>query len=74
LRPLWGNGFVRLERVWITGGALFADAISVAPVLGSLSDGLEEHGYLSSLLGSDWDYVLLAFAPTLPWFFPRAAS
>lgn len=41
-----------------------------APLLGSLSD---QHGrrpvILASLLGSGLDYLLLAFAPNLTWFF-----
>lgn len=41
-----------------------------APLLGSLSD---QHGrrpvILTSLLGSGLDYLLLAFAPNLTWFF-----
>jgi len=41
-----------------------------APVLGSLSDRFGRRAViLSSLLGSGLDYLVLAFAPTLPWFF-----
>src|ERR1041385_7856264 len=41
-----------------------------APVLGSLSDRFGRRAViLSSLFGSWLDYLLLAFAPTLPWFF-----
>jgi DHA1 family tetracycline resistance protein-like MFS transporter len=41
-----------------------------APVLGSLSDRFGRRAViLPSLLGSGLDYLLLAFAPTLPWFF-----
>lgn len=41
-----------------------------APVLGSLSDRFGRRAViLTSLLGSGLDYLLLAFAPTLPWFF-----
>ena len=41
-----------------------------APVLGSLSDRFGRRiVILSSLLGSGVDYLVLAFAPTLPWFF-----
>jgi len=41
-----------------------------APVLGSLSDRFGRRMViLTSLLGSGLDYLLLAFAPTLPWFF-----
>lgn len=41
-----------------------------APVLGSLSDRFGRRTViLGSLLGSALDYLLLAFAPTLPWFF-----
>jgi len=41
-----------------------------APVLGSLSDRFGRRVViLTSLLGSGLDYLLLALAPTLPWFF-----
>ncbi len=41
-----------------------------APVLGSLSDRFGRRPViLGSLLGSGFDYLLLALAPTLPWFF-----
>ena len=41
-----------------------------APVLGSLSDRFGRRTViLTSLLGSGLDYLLLAFAPSLPWFF-----
>jgi MFS family permease len=41
-----------------------------APVLGSLSDRFGRRAViLASLLGSGLDYLLLAFAPSLPWFF-----
>jgi len=41
-----------------------------APVLGSLSDRFGRRSViLGSLFGSWLDYLLLAFAPTLPWFF-----
>jgi len=41
-----------------------------ATVLGSLSDRFGRRMViLTSLLGSGLDYLLLAFAPTLPWFF-----
>ncbi|MFO1513708.1 MAG: TCR/Tet family MFS transporter [Verrucomicrobiota bacterium] len=41
-----------------------------APLLGSLSDRFGRRVViLTSLLGSGLDYLLLAFAPTLPWFF-----
>ncbi|MBF8253345.1 MAG: TCR/Tet family MFS transporter [Deltaproteobacteria bacterium] len=41
-----------------------------APVLGSLSDRFGRRAViLGSLFGSGVDYLLLAFAPTLPWFF-----
>ncbi len=41
-----------------------------APVLGSLSDRFGRRAViLGSLFGSALDYLLLAFAPTLPWFF-----
>ncbi len=41
-----------------------------APVLGSLSDRFGRRSViLGSLLGSGLDYLLLALAPSLPWFF-----
>ena len=41
-----------------------------APILGSLSDRFGRRSViLGSLFGSALDYLLLAFAPTLPWFF-----
>jgi MFS transporter, DHA1 family, tetracycline resistance protein len=40
------------------------------PILGNLSDRFGRRAIiLTSLLGSGLDYLLLAFAPTLPWFF-----
>ncbi|HAB17655.1 MAG TPA: TCR/Tet family MFS transporter [Verrucomicrobiota bacterium] len=41
-----------------------------APILGSLSDHFGRRPViLASLFGSGLDYILLAFAPTLSWFF-----
>ncbi|TAK95477.1 MAG: MFS transporter, partial [Verrucomicrobia bacterium] len=41
-----------------------------APLLGSLSDRFGRRAViLTSLFGSGLDYLLLAFAPTVPWFF-----
>ena len=41
-----------------------------APILGSLSDRFGRRAViLWSLFGSGLDYLLLAVAPTLPWFF-----
>ncbi|HKS37968.1 MAG TPA: TCR/Tet family MFS transporter [Verrucomicrobiae bacterium] len=41
-----------------------------APVLGSLSDRFGRRPViLGSLFGSGLDYLLLAFAPSIPWFF-----
>jgi DHA1 family tetracycline resistance protein-like MFS transporter len=42
----------------------------LAPVLGSLSDRFGRRPIiLGSLFGSGLDYLLVAFAPSLPWFF-----
>src|SRR6185436_10380264 len=41
-----------------------------APILGSLSDRFGRRKViLGSLFGSWVDYLILAFAPSLPWFF-----
>lgn len=41
-----------------------------SPVMGSLSDRFGRRPVLlTSLFGAGFDYLLLAFAPTLPWFF-----
>jgi DHA1 family tetracycline resistance protein-like MFS transporter len=41
-----------------------------APILGNLSDHFGRRSViLGSLLGSGLDYLLLAFAPSIPWFF-----
>jgi len=52
-------------------GALYAlMQFTFSPVLGSLSDHFGRRPViLLSLLGSGLDYLLLAWAPTLPWFF-----
>ncbi len=52
-------------------GAIYALMQFVfAPVLGSLSDQYGRRPViLVSLFGSGLDYLLLAFAPSLPWFF-----
>jgi MFS transporter, DHA1 family, tetracycline resistance protein len=52
-------------------GALYAMMqFLFSPMLGSLSDKFGRRAViLTSLLGSGLDYLLLAFAPTLPWFF-----
>ena len=52
-------------------GALYAlMQFLCAPILGSLSDRFGRRPViLGSLFGSGLDYLLLAYAPTLPWFF-----
>src|SRR5688572_6531568 len=52
-------------------GALYALMQFIfSPVLGNLSDRFGRRPViLLSLLGSGLDYFLLAWAPTLPWFF-----
>lgn len=54
---------------WLTSIYAFMQFF-FAPVLGSLSDRFGRRPViLISLLGSSVDYLMMAFAPTLPWFF-----
>lgn len=63
----------------LTQGAFFVGALASAyaamqfvfsPIMGSLSDRYGRRPVLLiSLFGSGFDYVLLAFAPSLAWFF-----
>ena len=54
---------------WLTASFALMNFI-FAPILGSLSDKLGRRPViLASLFGSGMDYLLLAFAPNLGWFF-----
>lgn len=54
---------------WLTGIYALMQFF-FAPVLGSLSDRFGRRPViLISLFGSSVDYLMMAFAPTLPWFF-----
>lgn len=71
IENLIGNDIVQASRMYGMLGALYALMQFVcAPVLGSLSDRFGRRKViLGSLFGSGLDYVLLAFAPSIGWFF-----
>src|SRR3989442_12750754 len=71
IESLCGGNVSAASRVYGSLAALYSLMQFVfAPVLGSLSDRFGSRAViLSSLLGSGLDYLVLAFAPTLPWFF-----
>ena len=66
-----GGDVSRAARVFGWLAALYSLMQFVcAPVLGALSDRFGRRAViLWSLFGSWFDYLLLAFAPSLPWFF-----
>ncbi len=66
-----GGNVSNASRTYGLLGALYALMQFVcAPILGSLSDRFGRRKViLGSLFGSALDYVLLAFAPSLGWFF-----
>ncbi len=61
------------DAAWIFGWFVASYALMqfiFAPILGNLSDAFGRRPViLISLLGSGLDYLLMAFAPTLPWLF-----
>lgn len=68
---LAGGGVDRASYLfgWLTGLYALMQFL-FAPVLGNLSDRFGRRPViLFSLFGSGLDYFLLAWAPTLPWFF-----
>src|SRR6185369_6342294 len=66
-----GKDTANAARVYGLLGTLYALMQFVcAPIIGSLSDRFGRRKViLGSLFGSALDYVLLAFAPSLSWFF-----
>ena len=71
IQTLCGGNVSAAASVYGSLAALYSMMQFVfAPVLGSLSDRFGRRAViLSSLFGSGLDYLVLAFAPTLPWFF-----
>ncbi len=71
VESLAGGGVDRASYLygWLVGLYALMQFL-FAPVLGNLSDRFGRRPViLLSLLGSGLDYFLLAWAPTLPWFF-----
>lgn len=71
VESLAGGGVDRASYLfgWLTGLYALMQFL-FAPVLGNLSDRFGRRPViLFSLFGSGLDYFLLAWAPTLPWFF-----
>jgi DHA1 family tetracycline resistance protein-like MFS transporter len=71
IESLAGGGVDRASYLygWLTGLYALMQFL-FAPILGNLSDRFGRRTViLFSLLGSGLDYLLLAWAPTLPWFF-----
>lgn len=65
-----GNTVAAAHTVGLLGGLFAAMQFVFSPILGSLSDRWGRRPIiLGSLLGAGFDYLLLAWAPTLPWFF-----
>lgn len=71
IEKMVGGDIGDASRMYGILGALYALMQFIcAPILGSLSDRFGRRKViLGSLFGSGLDYVLLAFAPSLPWFF-----
>lgn len=71
VESLAGGGVDRASYLygWLTGLYALMQFL-FAPILGNLSDRFGRRPViLFSLFGSGLDYFLLAWAPTLPWFF-----
>ena len=65
-----GNVAAAAQKVGLLTLAYAVMQFFFAPVLGSLSDRFGRRPViLVSLFGSSVDYLMMAFAPTLPWFF-----
>jgi MFS transporter, DHA1 family, tetracycline resistance protein len=71
IKTLCGDNVPAAARIFGSLAALYSMMQFVfAPVLGSLSDRFGRRAViLCSLFGSGLDYLVLAFAPSLPWFF-----
>lgn len=65
-----GNTVAAAHSTGLLNGLFAAMQFVCSPILGSLSDRWGRRPViLGSLLGAGFDYLLLAWAPTLPWFF-----
>lgn len=71
VEQLAGGGITQASHIYGLLAALYSLMQFIfAPILGSLSDRFGRRPViLISLFGSGLDYFLLAWAPTLPWFF-----
>ena len=65
-----GNTASAAHTVGLLGSLFAVTQFVCSPILGSLSDRWGRRPIiLTSLFGAGLDYLLLAWAPTLPWFF-----
>lgn len=65
-----GNTAVAAHTVGLLGSLFAVMQFIFSPILGSLSDRWGRRPIiLGSLFGAGLDFLLLAWAPTLPWFF-----